>query len=76
MSYTLPNDVKQMLFEEALNTYSLPGLLSGYYDYEKGLRDAIAHYGSYRYYSLSDSYYLFRIDAFESTIQQKIYQFK
>ncbi|MCL2456147.1 MAG: hypothetical protein FWD19_01200 [Defluviitaleaceae bacterium] len=74
---TLPDDVEQMLLEEAIKIYSIPDLLSGDYDYEKGLRDELAHNGGYHASSTHrELFYLFRVDSFENTIRQKINQLR
>ena len=71
----LPKDAEQMLFEQAVATYSLPEI-DGEYDFEKSLALSMQDADYFHKGSVSSSVYLYRATEFENTIRQKIAQYQ
>ncbi|MCL2081847.1 MAG: hypothetical protein FWH04_01205 [Oscillospiraceae bacterium] len=70
----LPKDIEQQLFDKAMAMYIFPDKLAGQYDYEKGIYQDEWDWTN-GFYGITD-HYLYRSDAFENTIQERIIKYK
>ncbi|MCL2083397.1 MAG: hypothetical protein FWH04_09235 [Oscillospiraceae bacterium] len=74
----IPQNLKDMLFEKALATYTFPDKLEGEYDYKLGLSleypDGFDELNAFQ--GISDSVYLYRAEAFENTILHRISEYR
>ncbi|MCL2083616.1 MAG: hypothetical protein FWH04_10375 [Oscillospiraceae bacterium] len=75
----LPRELEDMLIEKTLEKYdyALPDELDGKYDYKKGLAVYSWQWKNHGFspYGVPESY-LYHVEAFENTIQEKIIQYK